>query len=396
MMRNRSLEQLDKVIKIKITGSNVQNYLKRIIKRGVLIIKVIPISSREIELILKYKEYEKILSYKSIYDISILNYMGNLRIREIIKDNFWLWSFLILGICLICFLSRVIFDVEVIHQDKKVRELIINELNYYDVKKYSFKKTYDELEKIEDEILKKNKKALEWIEITSYGTKYIVRIEERLVNDEEEEFRYQNIVSKKNAILVRVDAIKGEKVKRENEYVRKGEVIISGNVTLPDNSTVKTSASGKVLGEVWYNVEIDYPFVYQESILTGRTKTLYTINFLGKKISLFDFDEYHSFESKNKVLVSSNLLNICLVREKHYEMIVKDEVYTEDIVRSKAIDYIKEKMKRNNAAIVSFKEVKILSSSSDEDSIHFYLFVKAIEDIGEEAEMKDETYELES
>ena len=88
-MRNRSLEQLDKVIKIKITGSNVQNYLKRIIKRGVLIIKVIPISSREIELILKYKEYEKILSYKSIYDISILNYMGNLRIREIIKDNFW-------------------------------------------------------------------------------------------------------------------------------------------------------------------------------------------------------------------------------------------------------------------------------------------------------------------
>lgn len=395
-MRNRSLEQLDKIIKIKVTGSNVQNYLKRLIKRGILIIKVIPISAREMHLILKYTEYEKLVSYKSVYEISILKFMGNLRMREVIKDNFWLLSFLVLGVCLIAFLSRIIFEVEVIHQDKKIRELITNELSCHDIKKYAFKKSYDELEKIEDEILSKNKESLEWIEITSYGTKYIVRIEERLVNEKKEEFKYQNIVSKKNAILVRVNATKGEKVKRENEYVKKGDVIISGKVTLPDNSTVRTSASGEVLGEVWYNVDVDYPFVYQESNLTGRTKTIYTINFFDRKVSLFDFEEYHSFESKNKVLFSSNLLDIQFVKEKHYEMIVKDEVYTEDIVRSKAIDYIKEKMKKNNEAIVSFKEVKILSSSSDEDSIHFYLFVKAIENVGEEAEMVEEDSELES
>ncbi len=381
-MRNRYLERFDSIVKIKISGSNIHNYLKRMMKNRVHMIQVIPISYREVQVILKYSEYQKLLQYKSIYQITMLQYYGSLKAKGSLKKNAVLLSFMVMGLLLIILFSHVIFEVEVIHQDKEIRNLMVEELGKYNIKKYCFKKSYSELEEIEDRILEENKDKLEWIEIIEYGTKYTVRVEERKLNQEKETFQYQNIVSKKNAILTEVDAIRGEKVKNVHDYVTAGDVIISGNITLPDNSTVSTMAEGTVYGEVWYQVSVDYPFVYQEANLTGRSKTVYVLYFFNKRISLFDFGEYKSFQSKDKELVSSNLLDIRFMREKQYELEVKDEVYTEDIVKVKAIEYIQEKLKKDNPDIVRIKEVKIMTSSSDEDSIRFKLFVRAIEDIG--------------
>lgn len=382
-MRNRCLEQFDSIIKVKITGSNIHNYLKRIMKKKIHIIKMIPVSYKEVHVILKYSEYQKLLEYKSVYEITVLQYLGKLKIKEVVKKNSVLLLFMVLGLILILFFSRVIFSVEVIHQDKEIRELLIRELSSYDIKRYAFKKNYQQLEEIEDEILERNKDRLEWIEIIEYGTKYMVRVEERKLNQQEDNFQYQSIVSKKNAILVRVDAIRGEKVRNVNDYVAKGDTVISGYITLPNNTSVATMAEGVVLGEVWYQVDVDYPIVYQETNFTGKSKDVYVVRFLNHRISLFDFLEYRSFQSKDKVLITSNLLHFQLVKEKQFEVEVKDEVYTEDIARNKAIDYIKQKLMKDNEDIVEFKDVKILDASSDEDSIQFQLFVRAIENIGE-------------
>lgn len=392
-MRNRYLEQFDSIVKIKIEGSNIHNYLRRISKMKINIIRIIPVSYREVYLVLKQSEYQKLLKFKSIYQVSIIEYYGKLKIQKSFRKNSILLMFLMMGMLLIIFLSHVIFSVEVIHQDKEIRQLMERELAKYDIKKYTLKKSYEELESIEDQILNDNKDRLEWIEIIEYGTKYTVRVEERKLNEQEKNFQYQSIVSKKNAVLVEIDAIRGEKVKNLNEYVKEGDTIISGYITLPNNTKVKTMAEGTVYGEVWYQVNIDYPFVYQESNLTGRSKTVYVFHFLNRRISLFDFEKYKSFQTKDKVLVSSNLLPICFIKEKQYEMIVKDEVYTEDIVKVKAIDYIKDKMMKDNSYIVKIEEVKIMSSESDEDSIQFQLFVRAIEDIGVVVPIQDEELE---
>lgn len=386
-MRNRYLERFDRIVKIRVTGKNIHHYVRRIIQQKIKIIHLHQISYREIEIILKYSEYLKLLEYKSIYQVTLLQFMGKMKIDEFFKKNVVLFSFLIVGICFLVFLSRVVFQVEVIHQDSEIRELLVQELEKYNVKKYTMKKSYAKLEEIEDKILEENKDRLEWIEILEYGTKYMVRVEERKIDTKVENFRYQSIVSKKNAIVVEIDAKQGEKVKNVNDYVKKGDTVISGYITLPNNTRVQTMALGRVYGEVWYRVTIDYPFVYQESNLTGKSKTVYAIYFLGKRIGLFDFEQYRSFESKNQVLVRSNLLNIQFVREKQYEVESKDEVYTEDMVRNKAIDYIKNKLKKDHEEVVEVRDVKILSSSSNEKGVRFRLFVRVIEDIGEVVEL---------
>lgn len=381
-MKNKYFEKFDSIIKIKIKGINIDNYIRRIIKRKINIIKLIPVSHKEAHLILKYQDYQKLTKYNTIYKLSIIEEYGSIKIKNNIKKNTILLIFILISIFIIITLSKIIFSIDIIHSDKKIRTLISNELNKYGIKKYTFKKSYEQLEEIEDKILENNKDNLEWIEIEEYGTKYIVRIEERKLNTQEEKYQYQSIISTKNAIITEVDAISGEIVKNVNDYVKKGDTVISGYITHPDNSQTPTMAKGTVYGEVWYTIKVDYPYVYQEETLTGRSKTVYVLNFINKRISLFDFDKYKSFKSKDTILLSSNLLNINLVKEKQYEVTVIDEVYTEDEVINKAIDYSKEKLQNKNPNIKEIKDVKILSQQSNDSTITLNLFIKAIEDIG--------------
>ena len=387
-MKNRYLEKFDSIIKIKIEGKNINNYIKRLIKRKLNIIKLIPISYKEVHLIVKYQDYKKITKYKSTYKISIINTYGTLKMKKTLKKNTILISSLLIGFIIITILSNMIFSIDIIHQDKQIRTLVKKELEINGIKKYQFKKKYQDLEEIENKILKNNKDKLEWIEIIESGTKYIVRIEERKVNTKDEVYRYQSIISKKEAILTQIKAIQGEKVKNINDYVKKGDTIISGYITLPDNTTKLTMAKGEVYGEVWYEVTVNYPFIYQEEKLTGRSKTVYVLNFINKRFSILDFDKYKSFNTKDKVLLSNPIININLTKEKQYELIVKDEVYPEDIALTKAKDYIKQKLMKDNPDIKEIKNITILSQETTDSTLNLKLFISAIEDIGELIEIK--------
>lgn len=381
-MQNRITTKFDNIVKVKIEGININNYIKRLLKKKINIIKLIPISYKEVHLIITIKEYEKLIKYKSIYTITIIDRYGQAKLKVKFKKNLILLSALTLGLVLIILLSNVIFSIDIIHEDKEIRDLLKTSLANNGIKKYTLKKDYNTLEKIEENILNTNKDKLEWIEIIESGTKYIVRTEERKINKTKKNHQYQNIVAKKNAVITKIKAYQGEKVKVVNDYVKKGDVIISGYITHPDNTQTPTMAKGVVYGEVWYKISLNYPFVYQEEKLTGATKTIYVLNFLNKRLSIFDFKKYKSFKSKDKILLSNSLSNISLIKEKQYELKVKDEVYPEDIAITKAKDYIKTKLKKDNPNIKKIKDITITHQEENEQTLDLSLFITAIENIG--------------
>ena len=383
-MRNRYLDRVGNLVKVRVCGKHISRFVLRIVKEKIQIVRLIPISYREIHLILYYDEYKKMLNISTVlYDISIISYMGSLKLKKHFFSHSIFFFFVLIGVIGLLLLSRVIFFVEVIHEDSNIRNLVMEELKGYHIERFHFKKSYAVLESIEDEILNRHKDCLEWIEIREIGTKYQVMVEERKIHVPDKNEGYYNIVSKKDAVIVGLKVIHGEKVKNVHDYVRRGDIVISGYVTLPNQSKVLVQSEGEVLGEVWYTVKMDYPFVYQESKLTGRSKKTFAFYYFGNRLGLFDFQRYRSFSTKNKILFSSIFLNVQFVLEEQYEMLVKDEVYTEDIVKNKAINYIKEKIMRDNPLIKEVVDIRILNSYSDEDSVQFNIFIKAIEDIGE-------------
>lgn len=382
-MKNTFLNKIESSVRVKITGKNVNNYLKRLIANKIDLIDLKYNSHNEAVVTIKYSDYLKLKTIRSSYDVKITNTYGKLRIRNKIKRSYILLSSIILGIALIIFLSNIIFSIEVIHTNKSVIELVSNELNKNGLKKYTFKKKYKDIKKIEDKILNDNKDKLEWISIENIGTKYIVRIEERKIKNENNDNIYQDIVASKSGVIKKIIALSGEKKCEIDNFVSKGDTIIKGSITKPNNEIILTHASGLVYAEVWYQISVEYPYQYKEEILTGNKKNIYYLKFINKRLELFNFKKYKNFQKEPKILLYNNIIPISLVKEKQYEVNIIDEIYTTEEVINKAITLAETRLMSSNKKIDKIDKVSIIKKEEYGSKIKLDLFISVIEEIGE-------------
>lgn len=386
-MKDKILKIFSSSIKIKVTGRNINNFLKRLINNNINIEKVMPISHKEIDLIINYQDLDKVLKLKTIYNIKIVRYYGKLRIIKRIKKDIFILSSLLISLLLIHTLSNVIFKVEVIHSNKNIIKLVTKELEDNGIKKYKFVKNYQEIEKIKNKILEENKDTLEWLEIIREGTKYTIRVEERIINNKPKDNKIYNIVASKNAVIKNIYAESGEKIRSINTYVKKGDIIISSDITLPNNEKISKTASGKVQGEVWYNINIEYPYQYHEIKYTGNKKKVLVLNLLNKRISFFDFHKYKTFNRNIKYIFNNNITPISLIYEDEYETNIINEVYDYNTAREKAITKAKEKILEKYPNIKDITNIKIIKEEDKKNKISLNLFVTCLEDITEYQEV---------
>lgn len=386
-MKDKILKIFSSSIKIKVTGRNINNFLKRLINNNINIEKVIPISHKEIDLIINYQDLDKVLKLKTIYNIKIIRYYGKLRIIKRIKKDIFILSSLLISLLLIYTLSNIIFKVEVIHSNKNIIKLVTKELEDNGIKKYKFVKNYQEIEKIKNKILEENKDTLEWLEIIREGTKYTIRVEERIINNKPKDNKIYNIVASKNAVIKNIYAESGEKIRSINTYVKKGDIIISSDITLPNNEKISRTASGKVQGEVWYNINIEYPYQYHEIKYTGNKKKVLVLNLLNKRISFFDFHKYKTFNRNIKYIFNNNITPISLIYEDEYETNIINEVYDYNTAREKAITKAKEKILEKYPNIKDITNIKIIKEEDKKNKISLNLFVTCLEDITEYQEI---------
>lgn len=382
-MKNTFLNKIESSVRVKITGKNVNNYLKRLIANKIDLIDLKYNSHNEAVVTIKYSDYLKLKTVRSSYDVKVTNTYGKLRIRNKMKRSYILLSSIILGIALIILLSNIIFSIEVIHTNKSVIELVGNELNKNGLKKYTFKKKYKDIKKIEDKILNDNKDKLEWISIDIIGTKYVVRIEERKIKNENNDNIYQDIVASKSGVIKKIIALSGEKKYEIDNFVSKGDTIIKGSITKPNNEVILTHASGLVYAEVWYQISVEYPYQYKEEILTGNKKNIYYLKFINKRLELFNFKKYKNFQKEPKILLYNYILPISLVKEKQYEVNIIDEIYTTEEVINKAITLAESRLMSSNKKIDKIERVSIIKKEEYDSKIKLDLFISVIEEIGE-------------
>lgn len=380
-MKDKILKIFSSSIRIKVTGRNVNNFIKKLVKNKINIDKVQQISTKELDVVVDYKDLERINKLKSIYDIKITRYYGKLKVLKQIKKNIYIISFLILGLIITYILSNIIFSIEVIHSNSKIVKLLEDELESHGITKYSFVKDYRKIEEIEEEILEDNKEDLEWLEIIRDGTKYIVRVEERIINKKIDDTKNYNVVAAKNAVIKYITAEKGEKVKEVNTYVKKGETVISSNITMPNNEKVQSTARGTVVGETWYTVEAEYPYYYNEVSYTGNKKKVLVFSFINKRVSLFDFKEYKSFNKNVKYIYENNIIPISLSIEHQYETVVINDIYTYEEAKEKGIEKAKEKLLDKYQSIIKINKTMIVKEEDLNSKIKLSLFITCEEDI---------------
>ncbi len=374
------IEKFKSKVALKIKGKNINRFIKRLTTRKINILSLKYINDNEAKIIIYKKDYEEVLKVKSIYEVLEEDVFGYLKIQRTLKINKHLIIFLLIGYLIFLTLTHMVFDIEVVHSNKDIRNLITEELKENGITKYTFKKSYQELNKIKEKILNDHPDEIEWLEIETQGTKYIVRVEEREIVRETENNNPRNIVAKKDAVIKKTIASKGDIVRNTDDYVKKGDIIVNGEIMLEDKSMGKVKAEGKVYGEVWYVTKTQYPFVYYEEKETGNTKENYAIKFLNKDIEL-SLKKYKNKKCEENVLLSHPLLPIKLVYQKQKEIKVISQILTFDEALVKAEDYATKKIEKNLRQDEYIIRSKYLKSSVKESTIEVEMFFAVYEDI---------------
>ena len=317
-----------------------------------------------------------------MYETKIVKYYGKLRLINMIRYNKYLIISFVICMFILYLLTNTIFDIRVNSDNNEIKEMIISSLNKNNISKYKKKKSFDEINEIKENILSENNDYLEWIEINEHGCIYEVNLTPRVKNNEVIKGEPSSIIASKDGLIKHIITYSGVRLKDVNDYVKKGEVLISGNL-IKDNELIDTVESrGEVYAEVWYIVDVSIPFDYIEYIDTKRIVNHYYLDIFGKKFTLIGkYDDNNAFSTK-KVILDKPYLFFKLYKEekKIYEYreynIDEESAYNEALVRSE--NKIKNKLK-NNEYIIS---KKVLKKEVNSSKMYLEVFFKVYENIG--------------
>lgn len=379
-MKNRLFFKYQSKVLLKIEGKNIERFLKRLASNHIELLKITHSRYNVVYILIYKSDYEKVLQLKSIYEVTLEDIYGIIKVRQVVKSYRYILMFGLLAICLLIFLSRVIFHVEVIHTDQQVRTWLVNELKTYGITPYHFKKNFHDIQTIKKDLLERFKDSLEWLEIEEKGTTYIIRLQQRIVPNTDKDTSKQDIIAKKGAILKRVVAKSGETVKELNQYVNAGDVVISGKIHLYDQIKDIVRAEGEIYGEVWYTVTVEYPYIYAEMKETGNIKNVYALK-LFNYTKEFTFSPYQEKRVEETKLLTHPFLPISLVQQTQKEIQTISEILTEEQATAKAIMKANEKIEESMSDEEKILSYHILSTKIEEDKVILQVFYSVYENI---------------
>ena len=365
---------------IKIEGRRPNSLLSLLI-----ILKIPFIKKKETKdyLILEIEEeyFQKIKKLAPTYEITILKRTGKAYLIHLYKTKkIFLYS-IIFAFLVIVLLTNIIFSVRVVETDKEIKDMIFTDLRENGITRFRFKVSYKRKEAIREKILEKEKDYLEWLEIEEVGTMYQVKVIRRINNPKEEELKPRSIVAKKKGRITRIEADYGEVTTKKNDVVDKGDTLISGLIKNKEEIKTKVAARGKVYAEVWYQVNLNLPTLYQEEIKTGNKKNTLEIIFLDKNIFISELFKYNNSISKETVLYNNPLIPFRISFTKKEEIKLKQVAYQEDKTLKKIKKLAVDKLKQRIGNDIKILSINVLKKKTSADKIEVELFFKVEEDI---------------
>lgn len=365
---------------IKIEGRRPNSLLSLLI-----ILKIPFIKKKETKdyLILEIEEeyFQKIKKLAPTYEITILKRTGKAYLIHLYKTKkIFLYS-IIFAFLVIVLLTNIIFSVRVVETDKEIKDMILTDLRENGITRFRFKVSYKRKEAIREKILEKEKDYLEWLEIEEIGTMYQVKVIRRINNPKEEELKPRSIVAKKKGRITRIEADYGEVTTKKNDVVDKGDTLISGLIKNKEEIKTKVAARGKVYAEVWYQVNLNLPTIYQEEIKTGNKKNTLEIIFLDKNIFISELFKYNNSISKETVLYNNPLIPFRISFTKKEEIKLKQVAYQEDKTLKKIKKLAVDKLKQRIGNDIKILAINVLKKKASADKIEVELFFKVEEDI---------------
>lgn len=294
--------------------------------------------------------------------------------------------FIFLGV--IIFLSSLIWNIEVIGNEKVRTEDILKVLEKEKIKngiiKYKIDKDYTK------HLLLNEFDTFSFLSIEIKGTKLIIEVKEQDLLPEKIDMDTPcHIIATKKGVIVKAIAKNGKAIVRKGDIVKKGQILITGSISDEySEEQILVHAEGEVLAKTVYNYRLDEPIVKTIKEETGRVYERRELK-VGQKGIQFSKGEipYKDYIEEVKEVKLFNVdvdLPIKILVHQFKEVEKKELKQNIDFLKQsthiKAVEELNKQLPEN--VQIESKDVKYYVKDG---ILSTYVTLEVIEDIGQKA-----------
>lgn len=126
-----------------------------------------------------------------------------------------------------------------------------------------------------------------WISVNMKGTVAYVEVTRRDTRPEDKPKKPANVVAACDGVVVETLTYNGLRTVKVGEFVREGQLLISGAYGEKTPGLHVTRAAGRVMARTFRTLSIEIPLEYDEKVVTGRIFSKKSLIFFGKEIKVF-------------------------------------------------------------------------------------------------------------
>ncbi|MBE3554615.1 MAG: sporulation protein YqfD [Thermicanus sp.] len=196
-------------------------------------------------------------------------------LRKMLKRKGFLFGFF-LFIVMMYMLTSVVWRVEVFGTERIPKDEVYHYAEKIGIKPWTFKWKLSNLGGLEKQ-LKEGIPEAAWVGLRIEGVVVKITVVEKVKAEENLLVNPRHLVAKKSAVITDMLVEKGNPVVTRNQFVHKGELLVSGFLgsSGEEGKQKAVSAKGSVWGEVWYDSTITIPLTQEVPLYTGERKKSY-------------------------------------------------------------------------------------------------------------------------
>lgn len=374
---------------IRIEGLSFERLFNLAADNGIYLSDTDRVSYTNVDLLVSaahYRKLKKILPHK--YSMTVLKKAG----IPFIFQTLWARKALLFGLLIIAgsviAASMFVWEVRITGIDDSYD--IKKELESLGIEMGTLKKDIDTGELERHFIIEHDEIA--WIDMSLKGVVLYVEIVPSIpVPDVWDENTPCNIIAKKDGYITSVTALSGRAKVEVGDTVRKGDMLISGQIWDEGKDRLLFAARGEVFANVWYAAAESKPLFEETRVPTGRVQ-LQRIIVIGADWAKVDpgcdFAEYDTKIVDEYYVGARMFLPVKVVTYEHSEVTIEKEPMSIELIR-----VILEEKAYHEAASKAPENAQVLGHRTffevGEEYMKAIVYIETEQDIGKVVYIKE-------
>lgn len=294
---------------------------------------------------------------------------------------------MVLFVAVLFVLSNMVWRVEIKGTDPQTAYEIRQVLHNIGVERGKFQFQLPSRDDIQYAVTNRVNKV-SWVGVGINGTTYTLDVVKKEIPDKEKGLTPRNLVASKEAVVQNIYVERGKAMVQPDDYVKKGDVLISGVIGDEDRQKV-VPAKGKVTGETWYESRVSVPLETGLKTYTGKNYKKHAIYLFGLRIPVWgfsgpDFNQYDIKTKKTPLKFLGWTLPVTYEKKTYLQTDQVKRTYSEKKAFREAKTLAKKDLLKKldgNDKIIS---EKVLRESVENGKVKILMYYTVIEDIAVE------------